>query len=517
MTILLILVLVLGLLGTAVLFYAASYYRKRARILEKVPAAPVAELEDGAAKVVGTVVALKDTLKSPVTGAECVYYRLHIEKQRSDESETTTRYGRRRGDGDEGDDPDWETVIEDEQTVPFGVEDDTGVAAVDARDGEVLIRSRKRVESGFLKDVSDEEERALTKRYASSGKTLSFTKRMRYTEVVIEEGDEVQVIGEAEIPDSGKPRLRDGSTPLQITDETDNPQVEQNQKRAKLHSIAGASTGLATLAGATVLIIMIVQAPSKPVARATTPETGKRPPVVNPVPKGNNPPPKKENNPPLTRRENPPPATQRESSFPPPPPPPPPPMPGGGLDDLLAGIQNPDLFRRREALQKLAATPVDAGRKAEVSNALSGLLRDMDRSTREYAARCLGTWAAPAGVTALADAMKAEKDVFLQRVMVESLEKLKDPAAAEALASLLGTPSGRPAEKALRAIGPAAEKAVQPYLDASKPVNARRAACQILKDIGTKDSLPALQACAQVKGLLQRDARLAIAAINARP
>jgi HEAT repeat protein len=102
-----------------------------------------------------------------------------------------------------------------------------------------------------------------------------------------------------------------------------------------------------------------------------------------------------------------------------------------------------------------------------------------------------------------------------RRKAIIALGGIKDEVAAEAAAEQLGELGNHePAGQALRRMGPIAEKFVIPQLKNSIP-HVREEACKVLALIGTKKSVPALQA-------LTRDfftgqaARQAIEAINQR-
>src|SRR5205823_7398468 len=75
------------------------------------------------------------------------------------------------------------------------------------------------------------------------------------------------------------------------------------------------------------------------------------------------------------------------------------------------------------------------------------------------------------------------------------LTKLRDPRAIEPLAGrLTDVFEADAASKALISFGSAAEKAVLKHLDNTEfsNINVRRAACGVLKAIGTRESEPAL-------------------------
>jgi hypothetical protein len=119
-------------------------------------------------------------------------------------------------------------------------------------------------------------------------------------------------------------------------------------------------------------------------------------------------------------------------------------------------------------------------------------------------------------------------DTTLYKAAVKQLKTLKDSKSAAAAAKWLATRNlngyDRDAAGLLRAIGPPAESAVRPYAQAKLPseksntnLDVRVEALMILKDIGTAESLPALQALkTDPAARIQREAQEAIKAIQAR-
>jgi HEAT repeat protein len=100
---------------------------------------------------------------------------------------------------------------------------------------------------------------------------------------------------------------------------------------------------------------------------------------------------------------------------------------------------------------------------------------------------------------------------------IEALGKSGDKRAPKALAEALKEQSlRRPAADALRQFGSGAEEEVALLLNGTD-VFTQQAACEVLKDIGTQKSLPALRAfAAEKKGFAGRAAQQAIDAIKAR-
>jgi HEAT repeat protein len=122
----------------------------------------------------------------------------------------------------------------------------------------------------------------------------------------------------------------------------------------------------------------------------------------------------------------------------------------------------------------------------------------------------LALWGGKDSVPALVQTLQHD-DVFTRQAALESLANLKDARAVEPMAELLPQGIDRAnAGKALQAMGSMAEKAVAVYLTHSD-FGTRLEACHILKVIGTKESVAALQKAT----LNQQDAIVANAAQEA--
>jgi S1-C subfamily serine protease/HEAT repeat protein len=174
----------------------------------------------------------------------------------------------------------------------------------------------------------------------------------------------------------------------------------------------------------------------------------------------------------------------------------PPPAPGGPptgeeLTKLLADLKSKDAPARQLAAETLAQAPPKE-RLKEVATAARALLADGEATTRSAAAKLLAAAdpkeAAPPLVKLLDDA-----DASVRGTVMRLMKDLKDPRAAEAVAARLPT-EPLPAIDVLKAMGPGAEKAVIPYLNDKFAGPTRFWAFNVLKEIGTGASLPALEA-----------------------
>jgi HEAT repeat protein len=189
------------------------------------------------------------------------------------------------------------------------------------------------------------------------------------------------------------------------------------------------------------------------------------------------------------------------------------------LAQLLADLKSTSLWTRKRACEKLAGLKPTAER-AQVAAALEPLLEDPDFWTRRAAMKALGVWGTKQSVPALLKLLK-NPDVFTRRAALLALADLKDERAAAPAAECLKDFFSRgEATKVLQALGPAAEKDVLRVLKEGD-LWQRQATCRLLKDIGTKDSIPALQEVIDAQDIRTRvhvapSAQEALNAIKAR-
>jgi hypothetical protein len=505
MTILIIALIVVTAAATFVFFYTSTYHKRRAKMLEKVPVSPVGDLEEeGVAKVVGKVIALEKTVASPIAKARCVYYRLCIEKQKAEE-EAASAGNRRRVTDEDDDGGEWETVVEDVKVVPFAVEDDTGMAAVEPKNLDVEVKSGKRKDSGYLKGLSAAQENMLAERYP--GKKFSFSKRMRYTEVVIEEGDELMVTGEVDLPKGDNPRFVGlDDQPVVVSDRTENKAAAESLGKAKSGLIFTGISGACTV-GLIVWLVIHLASPKKSsssggsesASNTTNSNTnnGKTEPknaananggggnIVNPGPKLENPPDRQfENQPP------PPPNNDPDAGLP----------KGNDLKSVLvrykAKADRNDVFGTKRELDILHRHfKPDLPQRAEVHGILMGYANVENPFIRGDSWREALFWTAPADAPALAKLLTAETDDGRKGELIRRLGELKNPAAAATLAEFLNEDRWRgDATNALKALGAGAESAVLAKLKTEKDPQAAIHAIQVLEEVGGKDSAAALDA-----------------------
>jgi hypothetical protein len=181
------------------------------------------------------------------------------------------------------------------------------------------------------------------------------------------------------------------------------------------------------------------------------------------------------------------------------------------LDNALADLEANDFFKRDRAADKLARTQPNEHRPM-VAEKLAQLAQGANADTAKVAVRPLATWATAKEVPLLIEFLKDKEKCNL---ILRNIGKLKDERAAGPVARCLVEFTTRfDAMAALREMGPMAEKETLAMLKHAD-VDVRADAIRVLKDIGTFQSIPALEA-ARSEFIVRGTADAAIKAIKAR-
>jgi HEAT repeat protein len=191
----------------------------------------------------------------------------------------------------------------------------------------------------------------------------------------------------------------------------------------------------------------------------------------------------------------------------------------------LGGLKDPVQGNRLKGLKWFAAADPDHPRRAEAAREVARLLQEGNSLEKREAAKALTKWATRDEVPALIDVLKEERPgIGTRPAAMKALARLKDDQATAALAEMLANNfENKEAVTALVAIGPLVEDEVLAYLDHDR-YWAKAAACKVLREVGTRKSLPPLE---KVLAKAQREmyggyrdvadaARAAIKAIKAR-
>jgi hypothetical protein len=455
--------LVVGLGLAAIPGYFALRFRKRRTAIAGTREYAVAHLRPGPAKVKGRVVAREPLLRSPMSRSDCVYYHFTVAEQR------TTRHGRHVSTY-------WHEIVSDRRSIDVAIDDGSGEVDVVLEGAEVVLESAAHLHSSLFNDPPERLRRLLAERYGQSTKGWFFNKTLQFKEAVLEEGAEVVVVGEAR-RSRGQVYFRSGETPLVVSDKSERSLGSHYKWREFLCWGGSALILLFFLVGAGfATVFAVIFAAGGPGGGPSGPG-----PAAGPGAAGNRP--------------------VQQAPAPP------------TLDQLLADLRSPDPETRRKAARTLAGRPLDPARRKEVAGALDPLLRG-DADDVRAALEAARVWNGPELVPALAALLEQgnRRDQFS---VINALAATKDRAAADALAKEMVRTNFRAAcSQALKQMGPVAEPSVLPLVE-HREIGVRFEAVRVLKEVGTKDSLPALRRGREDVGL-RRTADEAIAAIEAR-
>lgn len=179
-----------------------------ARLLGATGPTPMAEVTAMLQEVRGTVVA-EDRKVAPLSGRSCVYWRLLVEEQRR------TR---------------WESVLEEHDGVPIGLDDGTGRVRLDPRAADPVITAAGRVRTGIFAYPSPEWT-DLVARLGVTPRSPS-TPFLRWREEVLDGGDTLTAIGDAQQDVEGWSILpADGQ--LILSDRDDTQVVRQHRRNGQ--------------------------------------------------------------------------------------------------------------------------------------------------------------------------------------------------------------------------------------------------------------------------------------------
>ena len=194
-----VLIVVAGLMA----FFAVRNF-KIFQLVGTLPVTPVDRLRGGEmVKLQGEAVgpeADDEYLVSPMAQQRCLYYQFKVDEQR------------RRGKNHV-----WVNVIDDKNAVDTYIQDSTGVVEIEIENADLVLDPDTKAKSGTFNKATPELQALLESRYCQSTKGWVFSKKMKYAETILEEGDPLCVIGFAKQEGEGFKITKDGKIFL-VTD-----------------------------------------------------------------------------------------------------------------------------------------------------------------------------------------------------------------------------------------------------------------------------------------------------------
>lgn len=188
---------------------------------------------------------------------------------------------------------------------------------------------------------------------------------------------------------------------------------------------------------------------------------------------------------------------------------------GLSVDDLLKVLGKKTEHRRVQAAEMLR-DHAEAGPNPEVAQKMVDLLKTDELILRAAIAQAMEKWACPEIQAAVVKNLSGGT-IEVRHSMIKILAAINATDAAEPIAQCLADKDDRKvAADALRALGEPAQGAVIKMLD-HRDSKVKTAACDILKEIGSADSITALKkATADWSGTDRLAARKALRALEAQ-
>lgn len=198
---------IVGTAGTVLLVWFGFRGWKRYKLITGTETSRISGILGGLVEVNGKVVSMEDQLlESPYSGTPCVYYRFKVEEKRH------------RSSGGGRSSTYWATVINDKQYAKCAVDDDTGTIVIDLEEADLVLDRDAHARTGLFSAAPPELEETLNSRYGRSSKGFIFNRNMRYSETVLEEGDEIYVLGDATVTEGGEWWITKQEHPLIVSD-----------------------------------------------------------------------------------------------------------------------------------------------------------------------------------------------------------------------------------------------------------------------------------------------------------
>jgi len=161
------------------------YFSKKAIVKRKLKRATYRhfnEIRRGeVARLVGKVEFIDQPLKAPLSGRTCAYYHVLVEQRVST-----------------GKSSHWKTIVEEEAASKFVLREGNSYAYIRSEKIKSYVVDDIEYKSGLWDDASSELEHYLNNHQIESVNLLGFNKTIRYREGVLEQDEDVAVLGVGE-------------------------------------------------------------------------------------------------------------------------------------------------------------------------------------------------------------------------------------------------------------------------------------------------------------------------------
>lgn len=182
----LIALLVIGACAGIVFFVRGLKRQSWVRLIENIPTSPVRSVAVGLVEVQGKACAFGETLSSPLSKNPCVYYQYKVQELRRSRRHSY-----------------WATVAKGESNLRFLLRDETGEIPVSPVGASMEIATDRQFSNSWSGGgMPREVNQALEELGVNTQSWLGFKKTMRVEESFIEPGDQVYVMGTADLGQS---------------------------------------------------------------------------------------------------------------------------------------------------------------------------------------------------------------------------------------------------------------------------------------------------------------------------
>ncbi|QXP66212.1 GIDE domain-containing protein [Polaribacter sp. AHE13PA] len=163
--------------------YYFSTKQKIIRALSKLPIKQIGSLKNNElTRFTGKALHVKEPLIAPFSKRKCVFYVIKIEQQKSNGKQQR-----------------WRTIVHEEKVQDFFLEKNSDFAMVrlhqNPKNYTSYLVADKKIKSGTFNDPTREFKALLESYHIKSDNFLGLNKTLRYSEAIIEIGEEITVAG----------------------------------------------------------------------------------------------------------------------------------------------------------------------------------------------------------------------------------------------------------------------------------------------------------------------------------